>query len=122
MDPMNEYIPHKDYYGLDGIMITGTEELGLDPFKIMSPKEAASILKVVTNSGNKPEIYNEFFKYADQVKSIFELYDKCSPRAREYLEGFVSGPLATTMRGEVRMSDNIIIAMKAQTRTICLTH
>lgn len=116
MDPMNEYYKHRDYYGLDGMMITGNEELGIDPFKILAPADAAAILANVTHAEEKNKaVANEFFKYADKVGSVHEMYDAVSSDAKKYLQHLVFGPLAKIMQGESRITDCTIISMNGAT-------
>ena len=111
MDPMGEYIEHKEYYGLDGMIITGDEEMGLDPFKMMSKKDACSILTSVTKTKENPAIYNQFFENANKVNSLEELYEAVDDDAKQYLKGLVKGPMAIAMKGESNINDNIIVAM-----------
>ena len=112
VDPMNEYYKHKEYYGLGGMLITGDEELGIDPFKILKPTDAASVLASVTKADEKDTgVANEFFRYADKVDSVHELHEKVSDKAKEYLQHLVDGPLSKIMKGETRLTDRTVISL-----------
>ena len=116
LDPMNEYYRHRGYYGLGGMMITGNEELGIDPFKILKPADAASILAGVTQAEEKDKaVSNEFFKHADKVGSVHELYGVVSDGARAYLQHLVEGPLSKIMKGKSRITDRTIISLNGAT-------
>ena len=112
IDPNNEYYHHREYYGLDGMIITSDKELGIDPFKILDPADAAGILASVTEADEKDKaVANEFYKHADKVKSVHDMYDKVSVDAKKYLEHLVDGPLANIMKGESKITDRTIISL-----------
>ncbi len=116
LDPMNEYYRHRRYYGLDGMMITGDEKLGIDPFKILDPADAASILAGVTQAEDKDKaVSNEFFRFADKVKSVHDLYDQVSEHSKKYLQHLVEGPLAKIMQGQSQITDRTIISLSGAT-------
>lgn len=112
VDPMGEYHRHREYYGLDGMVITGEEELGIDPFKILKPADAAAVLAGVTHAEeDNKAVANEFFRHADRAGSVHEMYDMVSDESRRYLQHLVSGPLARIMQGKSKITDRTIIAM-----------
>ena len=112
IDPNNEYYHHRDYYGLDGMIITSDKELGIDPFKILKPTDAAGILASVTEADEKNKaVANEFYKHADRVHSVHEMYGVVSTEAKKYLEHLVDGPLANIMKGESKITDRTIISL-----------
>ena len=112
IDPNNEYYHHRDYYGLDGMIITSDKELGIDPFKILKPTDAAGILASVTEADEKNKaVANEFYKHADRVHSVHEMYSVVSTEAKKYLEHLVDGPLANIMKGESKITDHTIISL-----------
>ena len=116
IDPVNEYYKHREYYGLDGMLITGDEELGIDPFKILSPTDAAAVLATVTEAEEKDKaVSNEFFKHADKVGSVHELYDVVSDEAKKYLQHLVDGPLSKIMRGDSQLTDRVILSLNNAT-------
>ena len=117
IDPMNEYYNHREYYGLDGMIITGDQELGIDPFKILSQTDAAAVLASVTKADEKDTgVANEFYRYADKVESVHELHEKVSDKAKEYLQHLVDGPLSKIMKGESQITDKIIISLNGATK------
>ena len=112
IDPNNEYYNHREYYGLDGMIITSDKELGIDPFKILEPADAAGILTSVTEADEKDKaVANEFYKHADRVSSVHEMYNVVSADAKKYLEHLVDGPLANIMKGESKITDRTIISL-----------
>lgn len=114
-DPMNEYYTHRDYYGLDGILITGDEQLGLDPFKLLRRRDAVSMLIGILKQGNQP-IGNELAsKTDDTINSVEDLYHKVNKDAQQALAPFITGAFGQIMKGKSQMSDNIIISMRGAT-------
>ena len=114
VDPMNEYYRHRDYYGLDGILITGDEELGLDPIKMLKPAEAASMLSLITHADQTSA--NEIMRYIETVDSVDALYKVVSPHTQESIQHLVDGPLAKAMRGTTKFSDRMVISMRGMTK------
>ena len=116
VDPMNEYYKHRDYYGLEGMMITGDAELGIDPFKILSPTDAASVLASVTQADEKDKgVANEFYRYADKIGSVHELHDVVSLEGKKYLQHLVDGPLSKIMKGDSQITDKVIMSLDGAT-------
>ncbi len=114
IDPMNEYYQHRDYYGLDGILITGDDELGLDPIKMLKPADAASMLSIITHADQSSA--NEIMRYIEKVSSVDELYKAVSPRTQESIQHLIEGPLAKAMRGTTKFNDRMVISMKGMTK------
>ena len=112
IDPMGEYYDIAHVFGLDRIQITGNEELGFDPFKLLEPADAADILGNVTRAPE--DVVKQFRKFSDKVKSIDELFDalKGNPESRKWLDDLVDGPLAKMMRGTPKISDRLVISMR----------
>lgn len=114
IDPMNEYYKHRDYYGLDGIIITGNEELGLDPIQILKPADAASMLSIVAKADKITS--NEIMSHIEKVKNVKELYGAVSKNAQAALQHLVEGPMAKVLRGESKFSDQMVISLKGYTK------
>ena len=114
IDPMNEYYQHREYYGLDGIIITGNEQLGLDPIKILKPADAGSMLCTITKADQIAA--NEIMRYIDKVESIDELYKKVSQHAKDTLQHLTEGPMSDVMKGDSRFSDQMVISLKGATK------
>ena len=112
IDPMGEYYDIADTFGLDRIQITGGEELGFDPFKLLEPADAADILGTVT--GAPEEVVKQFRKFSDKVDSIDGMYAvlQNDPDSRRWLDDLVDGPLARTMRGTPAVSDRLVISLR----------
>lgn len=114
-DPMNEYYTHRDYYGLDGILVTGEEQLGLDPFKLLRRRDATSMLINILKSANTP-IGNEIAANTDEtVNSVEDLYNKVNKDAQSALAPFIHGAFGQIMKGNPKMSDNTIISLRGAT-------
>ena len=114
IDPMNEYYGHRDYYGLDGIVITGDEELGLDPLKIMKPSDAGSIISVIAQA-DQPTT-NAIMSNIDKASNIEELYNILPKHIKPSIEHFVHGPVSNVMRGTPKFSDNMVISLRGYTK------
>ena len=114
IDPMNEYYSHRDYYGLDGIVITGDEELGLDPLKIMKASDAGSIISVIAQADQTTT--NAIMSNIDKAHSIDELYKLLPKNIKPSIEHFVRGPVSNVMRGTPKFSDNMVISLKGYTK------
>ena len=114
-DPMNEYYSHRDYYGLDGILVTGEEQLGLDPFKLLRRRDAISMLIGILKVGNTPVGNDLASKTDDSINSIEDLHAKVGKDAKLSLAPFISGPFGQIMKGKPKMSDNIIISLRGAT-------
>ena len=112
IDPMGEYYDIADTFGLDRIQITGGDELGFDPFKLLEPADAADILGTVT--GAPEEVVKQFRKFSDKVDSIDGMYAvlQNDPDSRRWLDDLVDGPLARTMRGTPAVSDRLVISLR----------
>ncbi len=112
IDPMGEYYDIAPELNLDRIQITGDDELGFDPFKLLEPADAADILGNVTRA---PEyIVKQFRRFSDKVGSVDELFEmlKDDPESRKWLDDLVDGPLSKMMRGMPSISDRLVISMR----------
>lgn len=112
IDPMGEYYDIAHTFGLDRLQITGGDNLGLDPFKLLDPADAADILGNVTKAPE--DVVKQFRKFSDKVNSIDELFGMLqdNPESQKWLDDLVDGPLSGMMRGEPRISDKIVISMR----------
>ncbi len=118
IDPMGEYHDIAPSLGLDRIQIAGGGggngggQLGLDPFKLLSPADAADILGRVTRAPE--DVVKQFRRFSDKVDSIDGLYGMLGddPASRRWLDDLVDGPLAPMMRGRPRLSDRTVISLK----------
>ena len=112
IDPMGEYYDIAPTLNLDRIQITGDDELGFDPFKLLDPADAADILGNVTKAPE--DVVKQFRKFSDKVNSIDELFEALAenPESRKWLDDLVDGPLAKMMRGMPKISDRLVISMR----------
>jgi len=113
IDPTNEYGSIASFLGMQKIDITGAEELGLDPFQILKPSDAADILGEITHAPDTTRI--QFQKYSDKVKSITEFYKMLGKKDRAYLEHLIDGPLSKIISGEPKITTQKKIIMSMGT-------
>ena len=113
IDPTNEYGRIADFFRMETLNITKSdEELGLDPFQILSPQDAADILAEITKAPDTTRI--QFQKWCDKVKDIQQFYKKLPKKDRAYLEHLIDGPLSRVMSGEPKLNSQkrIIVSME----------
>ena len=112
IDPMGEYYDIAHVFGLERIQITGSDELGFDPFKLLEPADAADILGAVTKAPE--DVVKQFRKFSDKVNSIDQMYGALEedPASQKWLADLVDGPLARMMRGKPQISDRLVISMR----------
>ena len=118
VDPMGEYGAISEYFGMDHLNITKNDEkLGLDPFVLLEPQDAADILGEMTNAPDTTRI--QFQKYCDKAKDMTEFYTKLSQPHRKYLDHLMDGPLSRIILGEPKLNDSrkIIISMDGASGT-----
>ena len=89
VDPTDEYGSIANFLGMQKIDITGEDELGLDPFQILKPVDAADILGEITHAPDKTKF--QFQKYSDKAKSLAEFYDLLDAEDKSYLEHLIDG-------------------------------
>lgn len=111
IDPEGEYEKIAQYLKIDPIRITGSEELGLDPFRIFEkPDDAVNALCEIVQAPTL--VANSFQAKCGGVQSIEEFYSRLSNDEKKYLVNHVKGPMARIFRGEPVISDRTIISMK----------
>ena len=111
VDPTDEYGSIANFLRMEKIDITGQEELGLDPFQILEPQDAADILGEITHAPDTTRI--QFHKYSDKVKSLKEFYDVLPKKDRAYLDHLIDGSLSNIMSGtpKITTQKKIIMSM-----------
>jgi len=111
IDPTNEYGSIAKFLGMKKIDITGAEELGLDPFQILKPSDAADILGEITHAPDTTRI--QFQKYSDKVSSLAEFHKSLNKKDRAFLEHLIDGPLSKIMYGtpKITTQKKIIMSM-----------
>jgi len=116
IDPMGEYGTISQFFGMQNLNITkNNEQLGLDPFVLLDPQDAADILAEMTHAPDTTKI--QFQKYCDKVNNMSEFYDKLGARHRKYLDHLMDGSLSRIILGEPKLNDSkkIIISMDGAT-------
>ena len=116
IDPMGEYGTISKFFGMQHLNITkNDEQLGLDPFILLEPQDAADILAEMTNAPDTTKI--QFQKYCDKVNNMKEFYQKLPKTHRKYLDHLMDGPLSRIILGEPKLNDSqkIIISMDGAT-------
>ena len=111
VDPTDEYGSIAKFLGMEKLDITGQDELGLDPFQILKPVDAADILGEITHAPDKTKF--QFQKYSDKAKSLSEFYDKLDDEDKSYLEHLIDGPLSKIMSGSAKITNQkkLILSM-----------
>lgn len=118
IDPMGEYGAISQYFEMENLNITNSnEQLGLDPFVILEPQDAADILGEITKAPNTTRI--QFQSNCEGVKSLKEFYDKLAKKDRKYLDHLLEGPLSRIVQGESKFheSKRLIISMSGASGT-----
>ena len=111
VDPTDEYGSIAKFLGMEKLDITGQDELGLDPFQILKPVDAADILGEITHAPDKTKF--QFQKYSDKAKSLSEFYDLLDAEDKSYLEHLIDGPLSKIMSGSAKITNQkkLILSM-----------
>ena len=111
VDPTDEYGSIAEFLGMQKIDITGEDELGLDPFQILKPVDAADILGEIRKTPDKTRF--QFQKYSDKAKSLAEFYDLLDAEDKSYLEHLIDGPLSKIMSGSAKITNQkkLILSM-----------
>jgi len=111
IDPTNEYGSISSFLGMQKMDITGAEELGLDPFQILKPSDAADILGEITHAPDTTRI--QFQKYSDKVRNFADFYKMLGKKDRAYLEHLIDGPLSKIISGtpKITTQKKIIMSM-----------
>lgn len=122
LDPMGEWGHISSFFGLSAIKIFDSKT-GFDPFMSLTPMEAASLVSEVTESS--PDISAEYLANCSDCKSLKDLYDKVSDKAKKQMEHLIKGPLSEFFSGDVTLDERTIISLKgldpfAKTTTMIL--
>ena len=116
IDPMGEYGTISQFFRMSHLNITkNDEQLGLDPFILLEPQDAADILSEMTHAPDTTKI--QFQKYCDKVNNMSEFYKKLPKTHRKYLDHLMDGPLSRIILGEPKLNDShkIIVSMDGAT-------
>ena len=110
IDPMGEYHSIAPSLGLGRVSLTGGGSLGLDPFRLLDPADAADILGRVTRAPE--DVVKQFRRFSDRAGSVEQLHRSLDPPSRRWLDDLVEGPLAGLMRGEPDFPDRLVMSMR----------
>ena len=111
IDPTDEYGSIASFLGMEKLDITGEDELGLDPFQILKPVDAADILGEITHAPNTTKF--QFQKYSNKAKSLADFHEMLDAADKSYLEHLIDGPLSKIMSGtpKITTQKKIILSM-----------
>ena len=117
VDPTDEYGSIAKFLGMEKLDITGQDELGLDPFQILKPVDAADILGEITHAPDKTKF--QFQKYSDKAKSLSEFYNLLDEEDKSYLEHLIDGPLSKIMSGSAKITNQKKLILSMGKRQYC---
>lgn len=110
VDPNGEYETVAEYLKLNLIKVTQESKLGLEPFKLFSPSDAADILGDITKA---PDIVRkEFRAKAEECASVKDLFDKVSGEAKKFLIDLVEGSISNVLQGDSRFENRTVISLR----------
>jgi len=96
VDPNGEYEAVADFLQIPIIKVTEGQKLGLDPFNLFRPEDAAEIIGDISKGDEI--VRKEFRAKAGYCRSIKELYDRVDERAKNYLKDLIAGSLYDMLR------------------------
>ncbi|MFI5417144.1 MAG: VirB4 family type IV secretion system protein, partial [Nitrososphaerales archaeon] len=110
IDPNGEYETVAKHLKLNVIRVTQESKLGLEPFKLFTPSDAADILGDITKAPDT--VRKEFRAKAEKCNSVEELYEKISGEAKKFLVDLVEGPISNVLQGDSRFEDRTVISLR----------
>lgn len=110
VDPNGEYEAVAQNWKLNLIKVTQESKLGLEPFNLFSPSDAADILGDITKASDT--VRKEFRAKAEECKNVKELYEKVSKDAKKFLVDLVEGPISNVLQGDSRFENKTIISLR----------
>ena len=116
VDPMGEYSKIADFFGMDILYLKDTSEsLGLDPFVLLDPLDAADILAEITNASD--DVKRQFQTYCGKAKSFEEFYDMIPKEYQNSLINLKKGPLSRIIQGKPKLNTQkkVIMSMEGAT-------
>jgi len=116
VDPMGEYSKIADFFGMDVLYLKDeSESLGLDPFVLLDPLDAADILAEITNAPDN--VKRQFQTYCGKTKSFEEFYDMIPKEYQNALINLKKGPLSRIILGKPKLNTQkkVIMSMEGAT-------
>ena len=103
VDPMGEYSKIADFFGMDVLYLKDeSDPLGLDPFVLLDPLDAADILAEITNAPG--DVKRQFQTYCGKSKSFEEFYDMIPKEYQNSLINLKKGPLSRIIQGKPKLN------------------
>ena len=118
IDPMGEYSRIADYFGggMDVLYLKDEkDQLGLDPFVLLDPLDAADILAEITNASD--DVKRQFQTYCGKAKSFEEFFKLIPKKYQNSLINLKKGPLSRIILGEPKLNSQkkLIMSMEGAT-------
>ena len=118
IDPMGEYSRIADYFGggMDVFYLKDEkDQLGLDPFVLWDPLDAADILAEITNASD--DVKRQFQTYCGKAKSFEEFFKLIPKKYQNSLINLKKGPLSRIILGEPKLNSQkkVIMSMEGAT-------
>ena len=116
VDPMGEYSKIADFFGMDVLYLKDkSDPLGLDPFVLLDPLDAADILAEITNATH--DVKRQFQTYCGKAKTFEEFYDMIPKEYQNNLINLKKGPLSRIIQGKPKLNTQkkVIMSMEGAT-------
>ena len=116
IDPMGEYSRIADYFRMDVLYLKDEkDQLGLDPFVLLDPLDAADILAEITNASD--DVKRQFQTYCGKAKSFEEFFKLIPKKYQSSLINLKKGPLSRIILGEPKLNSQrkVIMSMEGAT-------
>lgn len=116
IDPMGEYSRIADYFDMDVLYLKDEkDQLGLDPFVLLDPLDAADILAEITNASD--DVKRQFQTYCGKAKSFEEFFKMIPKKYQSSLINLKKGPLSRIILGEPKLNSQrkVIMSMEGAT-------
>ena len=116
IDPMGEYSKIADFFGMDVLYLKDeSDQLGLDPFVLLDPLDAADILAEITNAPD--DVKRQFQTYCGNAKSFEEFFEMIPKKYKDSLINLKKGPLSRIILGEPKLNSQkkVIMSMEGAT-------
>ncbi len=110
IDPNGEYETVAEHLKLNLIRVTQESKLGLEPFKLFTPSDAADILGDITKASDT--VRKEFRAKAEKCSSVKELREKTSDEAKKFLVDLVEGSISNVFQGDSRFENRTVISLR----------
>jgi len=116
IDPMGEYSKIANFFGMDVLYLKDEkDQLGLDPFVLLDPLDAADILAEITSAPN--DVKRQFQTYCGKAKTFEEFFKMIPKKYKDSLINLKKGPLSRIILGEPRLNSQkkVILSMEGAT-------